>query len=328
MMHFYALADEHLLTVAHDGGTELPPGTLWIAMVLPSVDEVAALEAALGVAIPTRDDMAEIETSSRQYVEGGTVYLTLSLATGILRPKEALAAELHPLAIMLTPHVLVTLRYTELTVIERLAAHCARGAPPGPAALLVQLLDAIVDRLADAIERTAGEIDAINRQAFRRVAPKGRQQRLSTLALQSLLQRIVSVQDALSKSRESAVSLARAVSFLGLSLPKDAGQGAALKSMVRDLASLTDHASYLSNTINFLLDTALGLINIEQNAVLKIFSIFAIVFMPPTLIAAIYGMNFVHMPELEWALGYPLAVALMLLSAVLPYAVARWRGWL
>jgi magnesium transporter len=328
MIRFYALADEHLVTVVHQAGPGLPPGTVWIDMATPSADEVSALEAALGVAIPTRDDMAEIETSSRQYVEGEAVYLTLSLATGILRPKEILAAELHPLAIILTPGALVTLRYNDLTVIERLAAHGGRVAPRGPAALLMQLLDTIVDRLADAIERTAGEIDAINRQAFRRVAPRGRQQRLSTLALQSLLQRIVSAQDALSKSRESAVSLARALSFLGLSLPKDAGQAAALKSMIRDLASLSDHASYLGNTITFLLDTALGLINIEQNAVLKIFSVFAIVFMPPTLIAAIYGMNFVHMPELEWQLGYPLAVGLMLLSAVLPYVVARWRGWL
>jgi magnesium transporter len=84
----------------------------------------------------------------------------------------------------------------------------------------------------------------------------------------------------------------------------------------------------LSGNITFLLDAALGLISIEQNAVLKIFSVGAIVFMPPTLIAGIYGMNFAIMPELGWKLGYPWALALMLASAILPYPVFRWRGWL
>ncbi|WP_188945494.1 CorA family divalent cation transporter [Polymorphobacter multimanifer] len=316
--------------VAHqpEAGADFPPSMLWVDMVSPTVAEDAAMEAALGLEIPSRDDMAEIETSSRLYTENGAIFLTISLATGILRNKDELAAELHPLALILTPQALVTLRYTDITVIDRLGAQCSRAAPATPSALLVLLLDIIVDRLADSIERIAAEIDAINRQAFRRIMPKGRQQRLSNLALQSLLQRLGTAQDALSKARESAVSLARASSFLVLSLRKDANHSGQLKSMTRDLASLTDHASYLGNTITFLLDTTLGLINIEQNAVLKIFSVFAVVFLPPTMIAGIYGMNFERMPELGWQLGYPMALLLMLLSAILPYVIARWRGWL
>jgi len=306
----------------------LPPTTLWVDMVAPSMAEDASLEAIFGVEIPSREDMREIEASSRLYTENGAIFLTLSLATGILRNKDEVAAELHPLAVILSPKALITLRYTELTVVERLAVQGAKTSPDTPTALLMQLLDTIIDRLADSIERIATEIDLINRRAFRRTAATGRQQRLSNLALQSLLQRLGAAQDALSKTRESAVSLSRAASFLVLTLPKDANASAQLKSMTRDLASLTDHASYLGTTITFLLDATLGLISIEQNAVLKIFSVFAIIFMPPTMIAGIYGMNFAHMPELTQSWGYPYALALMLVSAVLPYVIARWRGWL
>ncbi|WP_439534943.1 magnesium transporter CorA family protein [Polymorphobacter sp.] len=328
MLRAYSHAGGRLTAQPVGASDTLPAGTVWVDMLTPTPAEDTALETALGVEIPTRDDLAEIEASSRLYTDNGSIYMTLSVATGILQSKDLLAAELHPLALILAPGAMVTLRYAELTVIDRLAAHCARTAPATPPALLIQLLDTIVDRLADSIERIAAEIDAINRQAFRRVVPRGRQQRLSNLALQSLIQRLGTAQDALSKARESAVSLSRAASFLVLSLPKEASQTAALKSMTRDLASLTDHASYLGNSITFLLDTTLGLINIEQNAVLKIFSVFAIVFMPPTLVAGIYGMNFAHMPELDWQLGYPMALVLMLASAVLPYLIARWRGWL
>ncbi len=328
MLSVHTLADGRLTVRTLDAGDPLPPDILWIDTVAPTPVEDAALEAALGIEIPTRDDMAEIEASSRLYTDNGAIFLTLSIATGILQSQDVLAAELRQLALILSPAALVTLRYDDLTVIDRLAAHCAKSAPATPPALLIQLLDTIIDRLADSIERIAAEIDAINRQAFRRSAHRGRQQRLSNLALQSLIQRLGTTQDALSKARESAVSLSRAASFLILTLPKDAARTAQLKSMTRDLASLTDHASYLGNTITFLLDTTLGLISIEQNAVLKIFSVFAIIFMPPTLIAGIYGMNFTHMPELGWQLGYPMALAIMLLSAILPYAIARWRGWL
>ena len=98
--------------------------------------------------------------------------------------------------------------------------------------------------------------------------------------------------------------------------------------MSRDVRSLTEHASFLSSKINFLLDATLGMINIEQNAIIKIFSVVAVVFLPPTLIASIYGMNFEFMPELHWALGYPLALALMLGSAIAPYLYFKRRGWL
>jgi magnesium transporter len=333
-MHLFLMLTVHHLVggrlVPEEGGAQapLPADTLWVDLFSPSAAEDAALEAALGVEIPSREDLREIEASSRLYREHDSVVLTLSLATGILKNKDELAAELYPLAVILSPKALVTLRYTDLSVIDRMMVQTGRASPATPPALLMMLLDTVIDRLADSIERIAVEIDTINRLAFPRASGDGRQQRLSNIALQSLLQRVGTAQDALSKTRESAVSLSRATSFLVLTLPKDATRQAQLKSMTRDLASLTDHASYLGSTITFLLDAALGLINIEQNAVLKIFSVFAVVFMPPTLVAGIYGMNFIDMPELRQPWGYSMALGLMLLSAVLPYAIARWRRWL
>jgi magnesium transporter len=131
--------------------------------------------------------------------------------------------------------------------------------------------------------------------------------------------------------RESLVSVGRVVAFMsavmeGVKWSKDMREQ--LKTMQRDVGSLTDHASYLSNKITFVLDAMLGVVNLEQNNIIKLFSVMAVVLMPPTLIASIYGMNFKQMPELDWSFGYPMAVVMMLLAAVVPYLLFRWKKWL
>jgi magnesium transporter len=304
---------------------QFPENAVWIDMINPSREEELFIEAAIGVAIPSRDDMDEIEVSSRLYEEHGAIYMTATIATGILRENP----ETHPVSFILTPAHLITVRYTEIQSFDRFAQHADRTPSlcNTPAMALVSLLDAVVDRLADGIEHVEREVEAVSRQAFRRARTTG-QQRVSNLVLQTLLVRLGSAQDALAKARASVVSLTRALSFLAYAAPKDAAIGSHIKSLTRDLASLGDHAGYMSANITFLLDASLGLISIEQNAVLKIFSVAAIVFMPPTLIAGVYGMNFDAMPELHWQLGYPWAIGLMIASAVLPYLFFRWRGWL
>jgi magnesium transporter len=304
---------------------QFPENAVWIDMINPSREEELFIEAAIGVAIPSRDDMDEIEVSSRLYEEHGAIYMTATIATGILRENP----ETHPVSFILTPAHLITVRYTEIQSFDRFAQHADRTPSlcNTPAMALVSLLDAVVDRLADGIEHVEREVEAVSRQAFRRARTTG-QQRVSNLVLQTLLVRLGSAQDAVAKARASVVSLTRALSFLAYAAPKDANIGAHIKSLTRDLASLGDHAGYLSGNIIFLLDASLGLISIEQNAVLKIFSVSAIVFMPPTLIAGIYGMNFDVLPELHWQLGYPWALGLMVASAILPYLFFRWRGWL
>jgi magnesium transporter len=309
-------------------GEALPADAVWIDLFNPTPAEEAMLEAALGIDIPTVDDMAEIETSSRLYIDNGATVLTVTLATGIL----AETPETCQVSFVLGRHHLVTVRYHAVRSFENFAAQATRSPElcATPPMALMALIDTIVDRLADGFEHIGRAVDAISSAAFRRSDPRarGRQVRRSNLVLQSLLTRLGAAQDSLNKARESAVSISRALSFLLFAAPKDASLAPHIKTQLRDLASLTDQANFIGNNLTFLLDATLGLISIEQNVVLKIFSVAAVVFMPPTLVAGIYGMNFAFMPELQWQLGYPLALLIMLASAVLPYLIFRWRGWM
>ncbi len=303
----------------------LPAGAVWIDLLTPTREEELFVERVTGLSLPTHEDMVEIEPSSRLYLEDGAIFLTANLLVGMAAGEPMSSA----VSFVLTPVHLITVRYDAPKVFDIFSAHLGRtpAACTDPVVALVGLLDAIVDRLADSLEGAGAEMDKISRSTFRRATSK--QQRLTNQALQVLLGRIAHAQDVISKARDSAVSLARLLSFLAFALKKDAnGSREHLKSLSRDVSSLTDHATYLGGNITFLLDAALGLINIEQNAIIKIFSVAAVIFMPPTLVASIYGMNFRHMPELEWTYGYPFAVVLMILAAVLPYLFFKSRGWL
>ncbi len=314
-------------SAVHDtvAGGDLPANAVWIDLLSPTREEETFIERALGVAVPTRDEMVEIEPSSRLYIDGEAIVVIANLlaASGEAGPEST------AVSFVLTPTHLVTIRYAEPKVFDLFRAHVERS--PGLCAsattTLISLLDAIVDRLADALEHVGSEMDGIAKSTFRRGS--GRQQRMTGAALQVLLDRIGHAQDLVTKARDSAVSLARLLSFLSFALKKDKnGTQNHLKSLSRDVASLTDHATYLGGNVTFLLDAALGLINIEQNAIIKIFSVAAVIFMPPTLVASVYGMNFAHMPELHLAFGYPMALGIMILSAVMPYMFFKSRGWL
>ena len=150
--------------------------------------------------------------------------------------------------------------------------------------------------------------------------------------LTALLTSIGRTQTLLAKIRYSAVSTLRMLSFLaGSSLVHNEGRKDLrhhVTSLTSDVTSLSEHASFLSDNLTFLLDASLGLISIEQNAAMKLFSWAAVVFLPPTLIAGIFGMNFHHMPELDWRYGYPLSLVVMLATAVGPYLYFKKRGWI
>lgn len=322
MLRIFTATGHHLIGT----GEAVPDDAVWIDLFNPTPDEEALVERTLGFEVPTLDDMAEIEPSSRLYIDNGAIVMTATLATGLITE----TPETVPVSFVLGRNHIVTVRYAEIRSFDRYAAQLMRtpGQCAGAGMALMGLIDAIVDRLADGLEHVGREVDQISHGAFRRAHVRGRQQRRSNLALQALLTRLGAAQDALSKARESVVSLTRALSFLQFAAPKDAGLAAQIKTQLRDLASLADQASFVGNNLTFLLDATLGLISIEQNAIFKIFSVASIVFLPPTLVAGIYGMNFQHMPELGWEFGYPMALGLMLAAAVLPYVIFRWRGWL
>jgi magnesium transporter len=194
--------------------------------------------------------------------------------------------------------------------------------------VLLELLDAVIDRCADILERAGADIDQVSHDIFEpnESARTGRAKRYSEILIV-----IGRKGDLTSKVRESLVSIGRLVTFVATesnSIKWSKDMLAQLKTMQRDVASLSDHASYLSNKTTFVLDAMLGVVNLEQNNIIKLFSVMAVVLMPPTLIASIYGMNFKIIPELEWSHGYPFALTMMVIAAVLPYMIFKWKKWL
>jgi len=318
-----------MLRVLHSGGGGLEvvdPASwvltdtvAWIDLITPSREEELAAERALGVLLPTREEMAEIEVSSRLYREDGATFMTAFVLVGADGEDPAL----EPVTFVLAKGRLATVRYVEPRTFKAFAAQAERDPDfcAGGVDAFLSLLDAIVDWLADVLEKTSAEIDGVSAAIFL-PARKG--------GFKPILRRLGRGQSVAAKARGSLVSLARLVSFASLSdeIASDGDHRGRLRSLQRDIQSLTDHSAYLTENVTFLLDSAVGLINTDQNEIMKVFSVWAVVLMPPTLIGSIYGMNFDHMPELRWLVGYPLALAVMAVSMLVPLWWLRRKGWL
>jgi magnesium transporter len=304
----------------------LPEGAIWIDLFDPTREEEVLAEKLIGTNIPTREELAEIEPSSRLYQRDGRAYLTMSVLHGIVdgRPDS------DPIGFILTDRHVVSVRYIDPKPFIIFAEHVYAEPELATDArtLFVRLLDAVVDRLADEFEVAGKDVEAISRQIFNHHAH--RRQRNPELRLEGILMRIGKAQQLLAKLRETSVSTTRLLTFLVSidAIDEDADNRRHVESLISDAKALSDHSNFVGDNLTFLLDASLGLISLEQNLVMKIFSVFAVIFMPPTLIAGIYGMNFEHMPELEWLFGYPFALALILASAIIPLWIARRRGWL
>src|SRR5437016_9170446 len=303
----------------------LPESAVWIDLIKPTAEEDKAVERLCGIAVPTREDMQEIEISSRLYIENGARYMTATL----MCQSDTDMPRTTAVTFILAGHRLVTVRYDTpkpfALVENKLARACSAGVTGEM--VLMELLDAVIDRCADILERIGVDVDTVSHDIFEPESERhGSAKRYSQILIA-----IGRKGDLTSKVRESLVSIGRIVTFLsavveGVKWSKDMREQ--LKTMQRDVASLTDHASYLSNKITFVLDAMLGVVNLEQNNIIKLFSVMAVVLMPPTLIASIYGMNFKVMPELEWQHGYAYDLFSMVLAAVLPYFLFKWKKWL
>ncbi len=307
-----------------DGDAANWSGPIWIDLLSPTPEEDARLEQLLGISIPTRAEAREIEASSRLYQENGAHYMTAF----IVYNTDSLSPLTSTLTCILAPGRLVTVRYCEpralpmfLARVEKREVIC-NSAP----AIMVGLIETFVHRMADLIERVQDEVERTAHAVF---DIKGGQQTRGR-RLDALLRAAGKEGDIVSRAQESSFSLDRLLAYLATVLrEQSADQSLAkrVKSAQRDVRSLIDHLRFLSERITFLLDATLGMINIEQNAIIKIFSVASVALMPPTLIASIYGMNFKHMPELDWPWGYPLALCVMVLSAALPFLYFRKKGW-
>ncbi len=310
-------------TVAAEG--EFPEGAVWIDLVAPTLSEDKIVERALGIAVPTREEMQEIEVTSRLYFENGARYMTATL----MCQSDSDSPKTTAVTFILAGHRLITVRYDEPRPFTIVNNKLSRLCPPAVTGeiVMMDILDAVIDRAADILERIGADVDQVSRDIFEPEAAGI----MTARPYNKILINIGRKGDLTSKVRESLVSIGRMLLYVsnevdGMKWPKE--QRATLMGMQRDVQALSDHATYLSNKITFLLDAMLGVVSLQQNNIIKIFSVAAVVFMPPTLIASIYGMNFRHMPELDWIGGYPLALVLMVLAAVLPYVFFKWRKWL
>jgi magnesium transporter len=302
----------------------VPEAGIWFDLVNPTFAEDKLLERHLGIAVPTREEMQEIEVTSRLYVENNARYMTATLMcqSETERPKTT------AVTFILSGHRLVTVRYDEPRPFLMVGNKLGRACPAGVngEAVLMELLDAVIDRCADILERIGMDVDQVSHDIFE---PDDGQTSRST-SYRNILKAIGRKGDLTSKVRESLVSIGRVLLYLAneadsMKWAKDTR--AQLRGMQRDVQSLSDHAAYLSNKITFLLDAMLGVVNLEQNNIIKLFSVVAVVFMPPTLIASIYGMNFDIMPELKWGYGYYLALFIMLLAGIGPVIYFKWKKW-
>ena len=303
---------------------EIPEACVWVDLLEPTSSEERAVERLLAIDVPSREEMREIETSNRLYEENGTLYMTATVVTKIDTDRPESAA----VTFILSHNRLITNRYVDPLPFRRFIAYAERHPAAATTApgLLAGLLESIIERTADVLERVGAGIDDLSASVFSPESKTPSQGR----NLRGVMERIGRDGDLTSKARESLVTLARQLTFIqqstAVQMPNELR--ARYRSMSRDVLALADHASFVANKSSFMLQATLGLINIEQNNIIKIFSVAAAVFLPPTLIASIYGMNFHVMPELDWPFGYPLALGLILVSAVLPYLYFRRRGWL
>jgi len=320
MIIFHCLENGALVRRAAQHLQALPDNVLWIDLLSPDQQEERFVESALGLDIPTREELAEIEDSSRFYDEEGAIFMTTTVVMGIAdrRPENA------EVTFVLTQRCLVTVRYAELSAFRQFETKSARQPSVYGTShqIFLGLADAIVDRIADVLENVQVALQALSRCVF----DKRKEQRTD---LQQVIQQLGQHRSLLSRLGESLFSSTRLIAFYRLHAG-ETKQGAkgVLKALERDVRSLGEHQARLLGDIAFLLDATLGLINIEQSSIIKVFSIAAVLFLPPTLVGTVYGMNFEHMPELGWLLGYPMALVMMVVSAIIPYAWFKFRDWL
>ncbi len=325
MLSVFSLTPQGLKQVERAPSSPLPEEAIWLDLLEPTVEEERLVEARLDVSVPTREEMREIETSSRMYEEDGAIYLTATVLTKL----DTDVPENSQVTFIIKGPRLVTNRYVDPLPFRRYVAYAERHAQScnTAPAILAGLLESFVNRIADIVERVGSDMDVASSEVFtpHRLKRKRRVQR----DFRKVLERVGQSGELIAKLRESLVSLSRLLTYVqqsNLQLTNDVRNR--LRTLSRDVVAMSDHANFLGTNLNFLLDATLGMINIDQNNILKIFSVVTVFLLPPSVIAGIYGMNFHHIPWLENDWGFYAALGMMVLSAVVPYLVFKRRGWL
>lgn len=323
MLNAYALQNGGLVRVPVVAGSAPPPEALWVDLLEPTPDEERLVETTLRIDVPTREEMREIESSNRLYEEEGGVYLTSTIVTKL----DTDAPQNTQVTFILKDGRLITNRYTDPLPFRRYVAYAERHAAScnsGPA-ILAGLVEAVVNRIADVIERVGSDLDGVSATVFTH-----QRRRRGGRDFREVLETIGRSGELIAKARECLMSLGRLLAFVQQStvvqLPQEVRTR--LRTLSRDVIAMSDHAGFLGNNVSFVLDATLGMINIDQNNILKIFSVVTVFLLPPSVIGAVYGMNFDHIPWAHESWGFLAALGLMVCSALVPYLIFKRRGWL
>ncbi len=316
MLMAFTLNKGLLEQVAINAATDLVPEVIWVDAIKPTEEEREWLREAYRQELPTLEDITEIEATSRFYENDDGLHISSYFLNYADENSENISA-----AFVFCGERLFTLRKEELAAFRlfRLRARKGLVSLTNSKSIMLGLFETKVENLADIVERIAADLEKTSRQVLGNAEQDDMESVLTALALQ---------EDVNGKVRISMVDLQRMLYLLLRSGLLNAEQSERLRDIIRDSESLIASTSFLFDKIKFLLDTTLGFINVNQNKIIKIFSVASVVFLPPTMIASVYGMNFGLMPELHWHLGYPFALLLMLGSAMAPYWWFKKKKWL
>jgi len=302
-------------------------GAAWVDLLNASEAETIQIESLIGLDLPSREELAEIEPSSRLSFTAGV----LRLAGPVIAQADTDRPILSQIGVILTRERLVTIRFDDLQVFDWLPHKIDTGEVPasGPA-IFTSLMEAVIGRLADLLEMSRAHLDEVSHHVFRTPTDAPLRLSRSTAAMREKLQRLGRIGERTSMIRETLLAIDRMIAF-ALETARDWFEPALderLAAARSDVDSLNLFEEHLLGKVQFLLDAVLGLISIEQNDIFKVLTIASVVGIFPTLVAGWYGMNFANMPEYHWAWGYQFGVGAIVLSTVLPLVWFKWRGWM
>jgi magnesium transporter len=324
MLSVFISQPQGLARVPWSPGESLTKDALWFDLLEPSAEEERAVEEVLGIDVPTREEMREIEASNRLYEENGGIYMTATIVTKL----DTDLPQSTQVTFILNGSHLVTNRYTDPLPFRRFIAYAEThpATCSSPVMLLAGLLESIINRIADVIERVAADLDQISQEVFATTRRRGDR----TSDFRQVLGRVGQCGELVSKARESLVSLGRLLVFVQQSTNAQMTQESRtrFRLLSRDVIALSDHASFLGDKVAFALDATLGMVTIDQNNILKIFSVVTVFLLPPSVIAGVFGMNFEHMPWLHDGWGFTAALGAMIASALLPWLWFKHKRWL
>ncbi|OFE12083.1 magnesium and cobalt transport protein CorA [Pseudohongiella acticola] len=316
MLIRYQLDDQkYLVSTQGEITNEALASAMWLDLVNPDADERQLVESLYSQPLPETEDVEEIEASARSYQdETGLHVHSLFLHKVDERHRNS------SVAFTLTDNQLITLREREIPAFRlmRMRARRLHGLVEDPVTIVLSLFEIKIDDLADTLEEVYTQLENTSNQVLED----------NDSPIEDALDELARQEDTNGKVRLCLMDTQRALSFLLRRGKMSADHAETARELLRDIDSLLPHNSFVFDKINFLMDAAQGFISIQQNKIIKIFSIAAVVFLPPTVIASIYGMNFNTMPELGWQLGYPWALGLMFMSGVAPYVFFKVKGWL